>query len=384
MATFFCAKKNVTDTMKLADIIIQRITDKGPISFKEFMEMCLYYPELGYYVSSSSKIGTNGDFYTSTSLSSAFGALIGKQLEEMWRLMGEGPFVVVEYGAGTGALCHDVLDHLRSNDQMYSELRYCIIERSPSMRAIEKLHLPEKVEWYNSIGEIGPINGCILSNELFDNFPVHQVVMQHELMEVFVDYNNGFTEILKPAGQELKNYFIELGVELPHGFRTEVNLQALDWTTEVASALNRGFVTTIDYGFLSPELYKPCKSQGTLLCYQKHFIHDNPYENIGSQDITSHVNFSALQLWGQKNGLTDCGFTDQCHFLLSLGLNDHIQRTLSTETNIVAAAKKASLLSRTLLIDMGTRFKVLIQSKGLSQIQLSGLKLKASSMPINT
>lgn len=362
--------------MTLTDIIIQKIRNEGPISFKQFMEMSLYHPELGYYSSASNKIGTTGDFYTSSSLTPAFGALIGKQLEEMWQLLDKEPFVIVEFGAGTGALCHDILAYLSRNEQMYSELRYCIIESSPSMRAIEKLHLQEKVHWYSNIEDIGTFNGCILSNELFDNFPVHQVIMQKDLMEVFVDHSNGFTEILRPAGQELKNYFTELNVELPEGFRTEVNLHAIDWTAQVASALNKGFVTTIDYGYLSSDLYRSCRSQGTLLCYHKHSINDNPYENIGLQDITSHVNFSALQLWGLKNGLSQCGFTDQCHFLLSLGLNDYIQQLLSAETNILAAAKKASFLSHTLLIDMGTKFKVLIQSKGVPEIELSGLKLK--------
>ncbi|WP_276131949.1 class I SAM-dependent methyltransferase [Polluticoccus soli] len=367
--------------MTLTEIIIQKIRNEGPISFKEFMDLSLYHPDLGYYSSTCSKIGTKGDFYTSSSLTSAFGALIGKQLEEMWQALDKVPFTIVEYGAGTGALCNDILSYLQGNEQMYADLKYCIIEKSPSMRAIEKLHLSEKVSWYETISEIGPINGCILSNELFDNFPVHQVVMQNDLMEVFVDYIDGFTEVLKPAGHELKTYFADLGIELPEGFRTEVNLQAFDWTAQVSTALDRGFVITIDYGYLSSELYKPCRSQGTVLCYQKHFIHDNPYENIGSQDITSHVNFSALQLWGLKNGLSECGFTDQCHFLLSLGLNDYIQQTLSEETNIVLAARKASFLSRTLLIEMGTRFKVLIQSKGMQPIQLTGLKYKAGEIP---
>src|SRR5688572_14846279 len=164
----------------LSEIIIQKIKNEGPVSFHDFMEMALYYPELGYYMSAQNKIGTNGDYYTSSNLTPVFGAMIGRQIEEMWSLLEEKAFTVVEYGAGTGFLCHDILDHLKNNEKSYNQLTYCIIEKSPVMREKEKAHLNEKVIWYNSIRDIPEINGCILSNELLDNFSVHQVVMEDE------------------------------------------------------------------------------------------------------------------------------------------------------------------------------------------------------------
>jgi len=361
--------------MELTEIIKQKVKNEGPICFQEFMEMCLYHADLGYYSSPQNKIGMDGDFYTSTCLTPVFGALIGKQLEEMWQTMGEPAFTVVEYGAGTGALCHDILTYLKGNKKMHDQLRYCIIEKSPAMRALEKKHLNEKVCWYDSIQEIPEINGCIISNELVDNFSVHQVVMEEELKEVFVDYQDGFVEVLKPASEVLQGYLSELGIELPQGFRTEINLQALSWISDVAAALNTGYVMTIDYGHQSAELYKACRSGGTLLCYYKHSINDCVFDNIGKQDITSHVNFSALMHWGGKNGLDHCGLTDQCHFLLALGFKDFINQEMSYEKDILQAAKKASILSHTLLIDMGNKFKVLIQKKGLNpQQRISGLK----------
>lgn len=173
--------------MNLCERIIQQIHKQGPVSFCEFMEMCLYDPEQGYYTNKCNSIGTDGDFYTSPTLTPAFGTIIGKQLEEIWWLMGKQAFIIVEYGAGTGHLCNDILCYISGNKQMYDCVRYCIIEKSPAMRNRAKKHLPDKIEWYNSIAEIGEVNGCVLSNELVDNFAVHRVVMRKELMEVYVD-----------------------------------------------------------------------------------------------------------------------------------------------------------------------------------------------------
>jgi len=180
----------------LSNIIIQNIQQQGPISFRNFMEMSLYYPDLGYYTTVQDKIGTKGDFYTSSTVSPAFGAMIARQLEEMWHLLGEHFFTIVEYGGGTGALCYDILEYLSRNEKLYAGIRYCIIEKSPSMRARQKLYLLDKVYWYDSIKEIGDIQGCVLSNEVIDNLSVHQVVMEDELMEVWVDYDTDYKENL--------------------------------------------------------------------------------------------------------------------------------------------------------------------------------------------
>src|ERR1700739_1167919 len=221
--------------MQLTEIIIKRIQKEGPISFRDFMEMSLYYPELGYYTSASihDKIGKNGDYYTSSSLTPIFGALIGRQLEQMDNILNKDKFTIVEYGAGPGLLCRDILNYLKTNEKLYEKLNYCIIEKSPAMCERAKSHLTEKVEWVNSIYDIPELIGCVLSNELADNFSVHRVVMQDELMEVFVDYKNGFIELLKPALKELTDYLTELKVELPKGFCTEINLQATEWIKEI-------------------------------------------------------------------------------------------------------------------------------------------------------
>jgi SAM-dependent MidA family methyltransferase len=360
--------------MQLSECIAERIRRDGPVRFRDFMEMCLYDTELGYYTTKCKGIGKNGDFYTSATLTPVFGTLLGKQLEEMWELMDCPDFTIVEYGAGTGHLCRDILAYLEGNTKMYTGLRYCVIEKSPLMREQAGKQLPGKIEWYNSISEIQDMTGCVLSNELVDNFAVHRVVMEKELMEVYVDYQDGFTEQLHPAGPELETYLSELDIRLPVGYATEINLEALDWISEVASALRSGFVLTIDYGHKSPGMYKMSRSQGTLLCYYKHSVNDSFYEHIGEQDITSHVNFSALSLWGAKNGLRESGFTDQGYFLTSLGFREQLLKALSGEHDVLLAAQKAASLSHTLLIDMGSKYKVLVQEKDVkSNKVLSGL-----------
>jgi len=363
--------------MELSDLIAQQIRETGPIPFNEFMECCLYDPWNGYYTTRCNSIGAEGDFYTSATLSPVFGALLAKQLEQMWVQMGCLPFTILEYGAGTGHLCRDIMTCLQTNTRMFAELRYCIIEKSPRMRKLARNLLTDKVEWYDSISEIPAINGCVLSNELIDNFTVHRVVMEKELMEVFVDYQNGFCELLRPAGTTLKAYLSELGIDLPKGFGTEINLQALDWIGEVASALKSGYVITIDYGYSIADMCIPGKEKGTLLCYYKHSVNDSFYEHIGEQDMTSFVNFSALRHWGEKNGLREAGFTDQRYFLTSLGFREQLLNILSGEQDVVLAAQKAAHIGHTLLIEMGSKYKVLIQEKGVAHSPLSGLGICA-------
>jgi SAM-dependent MidA family methyltransferase len=354
-------------SMELSEIIMQRIGREGPVSFHDFMEMALYYPELGYYNRPDDQIGEKGDFYTSSSLTSVFGAMIGKQLEEMWHLTGKAEFKIVEYGAGTGLLCRDILAYLKNNPAFYDQLHYAIIEKSHSMRERQKKHLIEKTCWYNTIEELGPVTGCILSNELIDNFAVHRVVMEEELMEVFVDMQDGFVEVLRPADQALRDYLAEFNISLPKGFCTEINLEARDWISGAADTLRKGFMLTIDYGYSAEAYYHKKRSKGTLLCYHQHRVNDQPYQHIGKQDITCHVNFSALCRWGHQNGLSCCGLASQAQFLLSLGFHEHLKKTCSPEEDVLQLAMAQARLTHTLLVDMGTKFKVLIQQKGFAE-----------------
>lgn len=358
--------------MLLSDIIRQKIAENGPMPFCEFMNHALYYPSLGYYNSNKSRIGKQGDFYTSPVLTSLFGEMIGKQIAEMWLLLDKKPFTIVEYGAGTGALCADILNYLRNNSELYGTLNYCIIEISPAMRELQKRSLPNSVHWYNSISEIKPFNGCVLSNELLDNFPVHKVVMKEQLMEVFVDHTDHFTEVLLPANKQLIDYFQEQNITLPGDYATEVNLQAIEWIKDIANSMERGFVLTIDYGFPAEELYNANRNTGTLVCFRDHKVNFDPYSNIGEQDITVHVNFSALNHWGKKYGLELNGFTTQNHFLRSLGLMNYLRQM---EMSASDEKSRASIFQiQKLLLDMGNKFKVMIQQKSTGRQMCSGMQ----------
>ena len=366
-------------SLSLSEIVQHRIRDEGPISFRDFMEMALYYPELGYYTSSNEKFGKSGDYFTAPLFTNVYGNIIGKQLEEMWCHTGKKEFTIVEYGAGSGALCADILTHLQLNREFYENLNYCIIEKSDTLREKQKKFFSnstilQKINWLHSVDEISPFTGCVLANEVLDNFSVHKVIMKEkELMEVFVDHNNGFVEVLKPAAENLKSYFKQLGVELPNDFCAEVNLQAIEWLNTISASLAKGFIITIDYGFPSSELYQPYRNLGTIVCYYKHSVNDHPYANIGEQDITAHINFSALGLWGTKTGLVNCGFTTQSQFLSGLGLTEYLRKLELKEKNNDDFRKNLMLL-HTLLVSMGKKFKVLIQQKGLQKPMLSGLQ----------
>jgi SAM-dependent MidA family methyltransferase len=290
-------------------------------------------------------------------------------------LTGKKEFTIVEYGAGTGSLCSDILNHLENNKSFYKNLVYYIIEKSESLRNQQKKILTgQKIEWIDSIEDISPFIGCVLANEVLDNFSVHKVVKkQNQLNEVFVDHNNEFNEVLKPAPDHLKEYLEQLNVELSNDFYTEINLQAIDWLKNISDSLIKGFVITIDYGFPTSEMYQPYRNLGTIVCYYKHSVNDQPYTHIGDQDITSHVNFSALDHWGSKSGLMSCGFTTQSQFLSGLGLAEHLRKLELREKNNYDFRKKFMLL-HTLLLSMGRKFKVLIQQKGLQRPQLSGLR----------
>jgi SAM-dependent MidA family methyltransferase len=359
--------------MSLAELIKARIVKEGPVSFRDFMEMALYYPGLGYYTSEGKKIGAEGDFYTSSSVSPAFGATIARQLAEMAQFTA-GVFTVVEYGAGNGTLCLDILAHLQTNQELFKRFSYYIIEKSPKLAGVQKELLRDRVKWIRHISEIAPVTGCVLSNEMVDNLSVHVVEMQEELMEVFVDYQDGFREILKPARQEILDYFSALKVTLPRNFRTEVGLDAIHWISEVAAALSRGFLFTIDYGYTSAEFYDPLRHTGTLIGYRRHKVTHYLYGNPGEQDITAHLNFSALALFGHQNGLDFVGYRNQGTFLQALGFTDLLKQIRVPEEPYHTMVNRENFVSHLLLEDMGKKFKVLIQSKMIPSPQLSGFK----------
>lgn len=288
----------------------------GRITFERFMDLALYHPQHGYYTSGKAKIGKAGDFFTSVSVGPLFGRILARQFQQ-W-----GVDEVVEFGGHRGQLRDDVL-------AAAPELNYRVVEVGDE--------LPER------------ITGCVFSNEFLDALPVHRIVGDRE---VYV--TGDFTEALGPLSDSRLP-------RLPEGYRSECNLRALDWLEGIARRLERGYVLTIDYGFEREEYFAPHHKDGHLQCYYRHRKSGNPYEHIGEQDITAHVEFTSLIEHGKKFGLEPALFTDQSHFLLQIGeaeIAEIVERTGGQLSKDRAAIHQLIHPGH-----MGRAFKVLIQRK---------------------
>ncbi len=402
------ANHNVT----LCNLISQRIKEypQQRITFADYMDWVLYEPKLGYYATNAVQIGVQGDFFTAPHLGPDFGELLAEQFHQMWQLLDcPTQFALVEMGAGQGLIAMDVLRYLQRRAQgnasyadFYAALEYIIVEKAAALIAEQKHHLqpfrddPRKLRWL-TLEDLpsGSITGCLFSNELVDALPVHQFVLQGgELQEVYVvpveDAAKGPTEgqhvfqeiYAPPSTPKLAEYLDWLGIDrtqFPEGYRSEINLMALDWLRESAGKLNQGYVLTIDYGYSADRYYSPARQQGTLQCYRNHASHSDPYYSVGQQDITSHVNFTALERYGEELGLKTIGQTQQGLFLMALGLGDR----LVTNNNTPDVAQLSDVIRRreaihSLMNPMGLGgFQVLIQYRGveLANQDLLGLRM---------
>jgi SAM-dependent MidA family methyltransferase len=378
------------ENTELVRILQDRIRGKGRISFAEFMDLTLYHPEEGYYHSSREKTGPEGDYYTSPHVHPIFGQLLARQIRQMWEILGSpSPFTLVEMGGGRGLLASDILDYCRTQlPDFYRNLVYVLAEVSrPAVEKQRALLAPflarGKVEWMDPGGLLNgswSFTGCLLTNELIDAFPVHLVRQEGgKLREVYVTCRDrSFEEILGPPSiPDLEDYLALYGSPLAEGQRAEVNLKALGWIEKVSRALRQGFVLTIDYGCEAAELYHPDRRDGTLLCYFRHTASPDPYQRIGYQDMTAHVNFSALMKKGEALGLKKVGYTEQYKFLVSLGLLQDLEKLEEDSPSPSNPAfLKNKLAMRNLLIPggMGTLFKVLCQGKGIGEVKLLGFQ----------
>ena len=372
----------------LRERIAREIDAGGPIPFVRFMQRALYEPEIGYYTGPREKIGKDGDFYTSLDIHPVFGRLVGRQVIEMAPCVPDGPYTIVEMGAGKGLLAYDVLRELRdSAPELLARLTYRVVEVSPSMVRRQQAVLGEfedRVRWHERLEDVPECAGVFLSNELVDSFPHHQVVVTPEgLREVFVTHAGGrFTEVLRaPSTPRLEAYLAPFLKGLPEGYRTEVNLAALDWIAEVGGRLGRGHVLTVDYGYPADVYYAAGRATGTFLCHHEHKVSAEPYVRVGRQDMTAHVDFSALAKGGLKAGLHSVGMTDQAHFLVGLGVAERMQAVLERDGGDPDRSDEFRAMRH--LMDpegLGKVFKVLVQEKGVRSPPFSGLKFAAFSI----
>ncbi len=338
------------DSLELA--ISQEIARQGPMTFARFMELALYHPELGYYSGSGEgrePLGWDGDYFTSGDVHPLWGWTIARQLHQMWQLLGcPARFDVVEPGAGRGLLARDVWHFALQSAPSWAEaLVYTLLDRAPSGSLLQRrrqerlssdlrgLNVPEhKVQVVEDLKDIAHrVTGCIVSNEVVDALPAHILEKCDDaLAEVYVavdpDRGRLTEELGTPSSPEVASYLDRYAVpwrDYPNHWRCEVCPGAGLWLGELADLLEQGYLLTIDYGAMANALYTPERFRGTLAAYRQHQLRDRPLAQPGRQDLTTHVNFSALIEVGRTLGLGDIGVTTERQFLSRLGIHDEAQ-----------------------------------------------------------
>ena len=359
-----------------------RIAERGRVAFAEFMEAALYDPRGGYYTGA----GPDADYYTSPAAHPAFGALVAVQLSRMWEALGRpGRFIAVEMGSGGGLLASDVVSYARRALGPFADaLSYVTVDRARAARAIEGVrHVAA------SRMPFAGVVGCVLSNELVDAFPVRRFeVRDGRVLEVYVVVRDGrFAEELdEPSTPELAAHVDRLGVELPEGFRGEVNTGIAPWMADVSAALDRGFVLTVDYGYVRDEL-DPARPGDTVQGYYRHTGGASAYDRVGEQDLTAHVDFTHVVEEGRRAGLRPLNLTSQAGFLDEMGLRGLLERV--RREPMPESRRMANVMAMRELVnpDGLGGFKVLLQAKGdvaVERLEEAGLVSGDLPLPLLT
>ncbi len=324
---------------ELVERIRREIEATGPITFARYMERALLEPGLGYYRRRRPGPGRAGaDFLTAPEMHPVFGRALSRQLHEVWeRLDRPDPFVVREHGAGEGALALSVLDGLAADG---SPLRDAItwepveVERARIAAFGDRLDAGGHAGRHRAV-TAGTITGTVLANEVLDALPVHRVEWRDgRLHERLVDWvDDRFTEVLAPpTTPALEARLRAEGIELREAQVAEIALGLDAWMAEVAAGLARGLVLLIDYGHPAAELYGPRRRAGTLAAYVNHRVHDDPFVNVGRQDLTAHVDVTAVERAADAAGLARIGVTTQAEFLAGLGIDELVREVQSDST----------------------------------------------------
>ncbi len=344
--------------------LISRIKEHGPITFENYMDLCLYWPNGGFYT--LDKITINDDYYTSPMAHPAFGALISLYLETIWKnKLFEEKLLILEIGAGNYQLANDITNYSKNlSSEFYKSLEYVTID----------LRKPEKnlTNNFNSIiSDTIPFNkftGVIILNEVFDAFPFHRIIkIDNQIKEIYVDFKDGkFFETYKSVSSEKIFEFIhEHNICIEENQIFEISLRSSEYLKNIASILDTGVVINIDYGDTLVNLLSKFK-KGSLTCYYQHTMSQNPFLNPGKQDITCHVNFSALINEATKNNLQSCNLISQRQFLYEQGFENLLNKLKDLSLNQSEAnANRMGMLN---LVDPNSlgNFKTLIHSKNIN------------------
>jgi SAM-dependent MidA family methyltransferase len=319
---------------ELAARIRDEIAREGRITFARFMELALYDPAGGYYRSEEARPGRDGDFLTAPETHPIFGAALARGLTEIWERLGRPePFVLREYGAGTGTFALSVLAGLEAaRSSLAGRLRYDPLEIEPRRLAALRNRLVE-AGYASALLEPGPsrqpIQGVVFANEVLDALPTHRVIGRTDgLRELFVGVRDGrFVDVeAEPSVAVLGDRLRAAGVTLAEGQRAEICLALEPWMADAAAGLGPGLLLLIDYGYPAVELYDPVRRRdGTLRAYLRQRVHDDPYRHVGRQDLTAHVDVDAVVRTAEAAGLRHLGTTSQAEFLVGLGIQDLLQ-----------------------------------------------------------
>lgn len=356
---------------ELSGALVRRIQTeietKGALDFSRFMELALYAPGLGYYAAGRQKFGEAGDFITAPEISPLFARCVARPCAQTLASLAGG--AILEAGGGSGALAADLLAELDALGALPAQ--YLILELSADLRArqAERVrsqvpHLAARVHWLDALP--ATFRGVVLANELLDAMPATRFTMTAggpRRMGVGV-HEGEFCWQPLALMPEMAPRFAPLA--LPVGFTSEVGLHAEAWVRSVGDMLEQGLLLLIDYGFPRREFYHPERAQGTLMCHYRHHAHSDPLRLVGLQDITAHVDFTAIAEAGQDAGLSVLGYTSQAAFLLETGLAEFAGASNAEDTRahlaLTTAVKKLTLPS-----EMGELFKVMALGRGIGQ-----------------
>lgn len=379
----------MSDTLALASLIEAEIAARGPIPFARFMEICLYHPRSGYYTRG---LGGGGgrDYVTSSGLHRAFGALVARQAGEMWRRLGKPePFLFVEFGPGEGLFAADFLQEAARLEGFSRALRYVLVETSPVLAARQKARLAGRVpvppSWMTDeqLEARSGFTGCLFANEVLDAFPVHRVVGTPEgPREIHVALRDGrLVEETLPLSGDAVARFLESGNIVPeNGQVVDLNLAAPCWLAWSLRLLKRGYGLIVDYGHEAGDLYHPARRRGTLLAYHRHRTHEDFLARPGEQDLTAHLDFTALRRAAEAAGARWLGAVSQARFLLALGALEFLHEATG-DTGLAPAGaaierlREREALKELILPDrMGEKFTVVALGIGDVSRDLGGLR----------
>ena len=365
--------------MRLREKIVQEIRERGPIAFSRYMELCLYDPELGYYSRNAEQFGKAGDFYTSSDIHAVFGRLLGRQFEEMWQVLGSGEIQILELGPGRGLFAQDVLDWSEKKfPDFFAALHYSLAERSPVLQKKLQDRLCSrfsagKVSLTSSVGPASGSSGTaiIFANEFFDAFPVEVLSAQGELR--VAEKDGHLVETWAPGSSEALDFLDRYSLHPEEGERIEAPLLAQRYMADAASTLQHGFLIAIDYGYTRDELLAG-RHRGTVMAYRQHSVSANPYEAPGEQDITAHVNFTALAAAAEQQGMQVQPQLTQSQFLLGIGEKNQFADAFE-ECRLPQERAKVALQLKHLITPagVGETFHVLVASKGVDSDKVAGL-----------